>query len=148
MAVSKCTCLTLSRVNVMLDAKISLAPSHQLIVPSTLMASAIEIRTHKATNNVQFVLKLLRDLKKKTVLRVSPPSVKPVYNKSACCKLPKILIVDQIKLHGSRDIQWSYVTGFKTNLLWAGKLAHIQILLQNVKVLSSFCYDFLQPATA
>ena len=49
MAVSKCPCLTLSRVNVMLDAKISLVPTHQLIVPSTLLAPATEIRTHKAT---------------------------------------------------------------------------------------------------
>ena len=37
MAVSKCPCLTLSRVNVMLDAKISLVPKHQLNVPSTLL---------------------------------------------------------------------------------------------------------------
>ena len=49
MAVSKCTCLTLSRVNVMLDAKILLVPTHQLMVPSTLLAPATEIRTHKAT---------------------------------------------------------------------------------------------------
>ena len=31
------------------DAKISLVPTHQLIVPSTLLAPAREIRTHKAT---------------------------------------------------------------------------------------------------
>ena len=49
MAVSKCPCLTLSRVNVMLDAKISLVPTHQLIVPSTLLAPATDIRTYKAT---------------------------------------------------------------------------------------------------
>ena len=36
MAVSKCPCVTLSRVNVMLDAKISLVTTHQLRVPSTL----------------------------------------------------------------------------------------------------------------
>ena len=40
MAVSKCPCLTLSRVNVMLDAKVSLVPTHQLAVPSTLLAPA------------------------------------------------------------------------------------------------------------
>ena len=39
MAVSKCPCLTLSRVNVMLDAKVSLVPT-QLAVPSTLLAPA------------------------------------------------------------------------------------------------------------
>ena len=33
----------------MLDAKISLVPMHQLIVPSTLLAPATEIRTHKST---------------------------------------------------------------------------------------------------
>ena len=37
MAVSKCPCVTLSRVNVMLDAKLSLVPTHQLRVPSTLL---------------------------------------------------------------------------------------------------------------
>ena len=47
MAVSKCPCLTLS--NVMLDAKISLVPTHQLIVPSTILALATNIRTYKAT---------------------------------------------------------------------------------------------------
>ena len=35
MAVSKCPCVTLSRVNVMFDAKLSLVPTHQLRVPST-----------------------------------------------------------------------------------------------------------------
>ena len=52
MAVSKCPCLTLSRVNVMLDAKISLVPAHQLTVPSTLLPPATNIRTHKATKQV------------------------------------------------------------------------------------------------
>ena len=47
MAVSKGPCLTLS--NVILDAKISLIPKHQLIVPSTLLAPATHIRTHKGT---------------------------------------------------------------------------------------------------
>ena len=47
MAVSKCPCLTLS--NVMLDAKISLVPTHQLIVPSTILALATNIRTYKDT---------------------------------------------------------------------------------------------------
>ena len=49
MAVSKCPCLTLSRVNVMLDAKISLVATHQLKVPWTLLAPATDIRTYKAT---------------------------------------------------------------------------------------------------
>ena len=43
MAVSQCRAL------VMLDAKISLVPTHQLIVPSTLLALATDIRTYKAT---------------------------------------------------------------------------------------------------
>ena len=33
----------------MLDAKISLVPTHQLIVPSTLLAPATNIQTYKAT---------------------------------------------------------------------------------------------------
>ena len=33
----------------LIDAKISLVPKHQLIVPSTLLALAINIRTYKAT---------------------------------------------------------------------------------------------------
>ena len=49
MSVSNCPCLTLSQVNVKLDAKLSLVPTHQLIVPSTLLAPATEFRTHKAT---------------------------------------------------------------------------------------------------
>ena len=47
MAISKCPCLTFS--NVMLEAKISLVPTHQLIVPSLLLAPETDIRTHKAT---------------------------------------------------------------------------------------------------
>ena len=47
MAVSKCLCLTLS--NIWLDAKIWLVLTHQLIVPSTLLASATNIQTYKAT---------------------------------------------------------------------------------------------------
>ena len=48
MAVSKYPCLTLSRVNVMLEA--NLVPTPQLIVPSTFLVPATEIPTHKATN--------------------------------------------------------------------------------------------------
>ena len=33
----------------MLDAKISLVPTHQLVVPSTFLALATDIRTYKAT---------------------------------------------------------------------------------------------------
>ena len=44
-----CPCLSLSRVNVMRDAKISLVLRHQLIVSSTLLAPATEIRKHNAT---------------------------------------------------------------------------------------------------
>ena len=51
----KCLCLTLSRVNVTLDAKISFVPTHQLIVPSTLLAPATHIRTHKATNPQRYI---------------------------------------------------------------------------------------------
>ena len=40
---SKCPCLTLSQVNVTLDAKILLVPTHQLIAPSTLLAPATNI---------------------------------------------------------------------------------------------------------
>ena len=53
MAVSNCPSLTLSRVNVMLDAKISLVPMHQLIVPSTLLTLATQnnpnTQSHKDT---------------------------------------------------------------------------------------------------
>ena len=51
----KCLCLTLSRVNVTLDAKISFVPTHQLIVPSTLLAPATHIRTHKVTQPRRFI---------------------------------------------------------------------------------------------
>ena len=51
----KCLCLTLSRVNVTLDAKISLVPTHQLIVPSTLLAPATHIRSHKVTKPRRFI---------------------------------------------------------------------------------------------
>ena len=53
MVVSNCPSLTLSRVNVMLDAKISLVPMHQLIVPSTLLTLATQnnpnTQSHKDT---------------------------------------------------------------------------------------------------
>ena len=55
MAVSKCPCLTLSRVNVMLDAKIPLVLTHQRIVPSTLLAPATNIRTYKATKPQRYI---------------------------------------------------------------------------------------------
>ena len=48
-----CPSLTLTRVNVMLDAKISLVPMHQLIVPSTLLTLATQnnpnTQSHKDT---------------------------------------------------------------------------------------------------
>ena len=47
MAVLKFPCLTL--INVMLDAKISLVPTHQLIVRSTLLAPTTNISLYKAT---------------------------------------------------------------------------------------------------
>ena len=43
----------------MLDAKISLVPMHQLIVPSTLLAPATQIRTHKVTKIHNIILKPL-----------------------------------------------------------------------------------------
>ena len=53
MAVSNCPSLTLNRVNVMLDTKISLVPMHQLIVPSTLLTLATQnnpnTQSHKDT---------------------------------------------------------------------------------------------------
>ena len=49
MAVSKCPCLIYSAAMSCLDAKISLVPSNQLIVPSTLLAPATHIPTDKAT---------------------------------------------------------------------------------------------------
>ena len=53
MVVSNCPSLTLSRVNVMLDAKISLVPMHQLIEPSTLLTLATQnnpnTQSHKDT---------------------------------------------------------------------------------------------------
>ena len=49
LAISNCLSLTLSRVNVMLNAKIAWVPARQLIVPSTLLAPATEIRTHQDT---------------------------------------------------------------------------------------------------
>ena len=50
MAVSiKCSCLTFSAAMSCLDAKISLVPKHNLIIPSTLLAPATHIQTDKAT---------------------------------------------------------------------------------------------------
>ena len=49
MPVSMCPCLTFSAAMSCLDAKISLAPKHKLIVPSTLLAPATHIQTDKAT---------------------------------------------------------------------------------------------------
>ena len=50
MAVSKCPCpLRPLAMPYLIDAKISLVPKHQLIVPSTLLALATNIRTYKAT---------------------------------------------------------------------------------------------------
>ena len=49
MAVSKRPCVTFSAAMSCVDAKISLVPSNQLIVPSTLLAPATQIRTDKAT---------------------------------------------------------------------------------------------------
>ena len=45
----KCPCLTFSAAMSCLDAKISLAPKHKLIVHSTLLAPATHIQTDKAT---------------------------------------------------------------------------------------------------
>ena len=53
----KCPCLTFSAAMSCLDAKISLAPKHKLIVPSTLLAPATHIQTDKAT-----VIHMLRPL--------------------------------------------------------------------------------------
>ena len=50
MVVSKCPCLTLSRVNVMMMLDANLVPTHQLIVSSTLLVPATENTTNKATN--------------------------------------------------------------------------------------------------
>ena len=50
LAVSKCPCLTFSAAMSCLDAKISLVPQHQLIVPLTLLAPATHVRTDKANN--------------------------------------------------------------------------------------------------
>ena len=47
MALSNCPCLTLSTAMSCLDAKISLVPKHQLIVPSTLLAPATESKHTK-----------------------------------------------------------------------------------------------------
>ena len=48
MAVSRCPCSTFSNA-MFKNAKMSLVPKHQLIVPSTLLALATNIRTYKAT---------------------------------------------------------------------------------------------------
>ena len=55
--------LTLSRVNVMLDAKMSLVPTHQLIVSSTLLAPSTEIGTHKARKTPRYKATKIRTLK-------------------------------------------------------------------------------------
>ena len=45
------------------DAKISLVPTHQLIVPSTLLAPATEIRIHKATKTERYKATKIHTLK-------------------------------------------------------------------------------------
>ena len=62
MAVAKYPCLTFSAAMSCLDAKISLVPSNQLIVPSTLLAPATHIRTDKATTQKATKLHTLRPL--------------------------------------------------------------------------------------
>ena len=57
MAVSiKCPCLTFSAAMWCLDAKISLVPKHNPIVPSTLLAPATHIQTDKATKPQEYIL--------------------------------------------------------------------------------------------
>ena len=55
MAIWKCPCLTLIAVMSCLDAKISLVPKHQLIVPPTLLVPATHIHTEKATNPQRYI---------------------------------------------------------------------------------------------
>ena len=55
MAVSKCPCLTFITAISCLDVKISLIPSNQLIVPSTLLAPATLIQTDKGTKPQRYI---------------------------------------------------------------------------------------------
>ena len=45
----------LYQCHVLVDAKISLVPKHQLIVPSTLLALATNIRTYKVTKPQRYI---------------------------------------------------------------------------------------------
>ena len=71
--------------------------------------------------------------------RVSPPTVKPVYNKSAYWKLRNF---DWIKLRGSRAIHGSYATGFQTSLFWTGKLATFTDFVAKCKGTPTFGNDY------
>ena len=54
----------LYQCHVSVDAKISLVPKHQLILPSTLLALATNIRTYKVTK-IQSYKKIAQQEKKK-----------------------------------------------------------------------------------
>ena len=62
MVVSKCTGLTFGTAMSFLNAKISLVPKHQLVVPPTLLAPATHIRTDKATKIADMLTPLSNEL--------------------------------------------------------------------------------------
>ena len=56
--------------------------------------------------------------------------------------------LDKIVLGLDHTKKLFYIICCKTSLLWAGKNAqHVQILLEKVQLLSTFCNNFSQPAT-
>ena len=56
--------------------------------------------------------------------------------------------LDQIALELHHTKKLFYVICCKTSLLWAGKNAqYVQIFLEKVQLLSTFCNNFSQPAT-
>ena len=65
------------------------------------------------------------------------PTFKPVLQQIRLWQVALTLTSDWIKLRGS------YVTCCKTSLPWAGKRATCQILLQKVKLLSTFCNNLI-----
>ena len=82
------------------------------------------------------------------MLRVLPPTFKPVLQQMSLLQVAWILTSNWVKLSGSRAIQVNYVTYCKTSLRWAGKTRDIYWFRCNkIELLSTFCNPFPQPVT-
>ena len=87
MAVSKCPCLTFTIAMSCLDAKISLVPKHELIVPQTLLAPATHIWTNKATKKHTLTPLTYELFFQNSSTRILYQSLVTILNNSCCIKL-------------------------------------------------------------